>query len=125
MSLMKMKKRLSRSDMTPEQKAHHRAKGREWYLANTKKAKEQNYLSSLSRLYGLTRARYTDLYEQQFGLCAICNKSPAPHKLHVDHNHQTNQVRGLLCNRCNVMLQSLEDPIWLESAERYLKVHSV
>lgn len=41
--------------------------------------------------------------ERQGGRCACCGDEPRPGTtLHVDHDHQTMVVRGLLCERCNV-----------------------
>ena len=37
----------------------------------------------------------------QEGRCAVCNVSLEHHKIHVDHDHVTGLVRGLLCWRCN------------------------
>lgn len=43
-------------------------------------------------------------------------------KLVVDHDHQTGQVRGLLCAKCNMKLGALvDDPDWLARAMGYAK----
>jgi hypothetical protein len=52
----------------------------------------------------------------QHGVCAICQTAPA---IHVDHDHQTDKVRGLLCFRCNAALGQLgDDPLVLRRAAR-------
>lgn len=59
----------------------------------------------LRRQYGITQERYDEMLNEQGGLCAICHRPPATHSsykiLHVDHNHVTGEVRGLLCATCN------------------------
>ena len=60
--------------------------------------------------YGLSQEAYDLLSFSQLGKCAICRKTPeeAGQKtrltLAVDHDHITNAVRGLLCDRCNSRL---------------------
>jgi len=50
--------------------------------------------------------------------CTICG---ANSDLVVDHNHRTNKIRGMLCNRCNQGLgQFKDDPMLLEMARIYL-----
>lgn len=44
----------------------------------------------------------------QRGECAICGTAP-DHSLNVDHCHQTQQVRGLLCRACNLALGLFQD----------------
>lgn len=54
-------------------------------------------------------ARYYDLFmEQQGGTCAICDQLPTNRRLSLDHNHETGDIRGLLCIRCNVTLGYIE-----------------
>lgn len=49
---------------------------------------------------------FNDLFEKQDGKCAICgmHQNDLPYRLRVDHNHETNIVRGLLCTSCNIVL---------------------
>lgn len=54
------------------------------------------------------RETYTQLFEKQQGVCAICKKLPSVGKLQIDHCHQTGKVRGLLCPACNSKLGFIE-----------------
>lgn len=56
--------------------------------------------------YGLTPQALQQLVDQQDGLCAICRERPAAH---VDHDHLTGAVRGVLCFPCNVGLGQFRD----------------
>lgn len=72
----------------------------------------------LVRTYGLTEADVAAMLEAQDGLCAICRTAAA---VHVDHDHATGAVRGMLCFRCNAALgQFDEDAETLVRATRYL-----
>ena len=57
--------------------------------------------------YGLSLEQYDQMYQDQCGQCKICNK--VVQTLVVDHNHITNQVRGLLCANCNSGLGMFHD----------------
>ena len=72
----------------------------------------------LATTYGLVEADVQQMLERQDGLCAICRSAPA---IHIDHDHATGAVRGLLCFRCNAALGQLgDDPEVLVRAARYL-----
>lgn len=78
--------------------------------------------------FGLTEKEYRDLIGFQNNTCAICGQKETStwrgtiRRLGVDHNHQTGQIRGLLCARCNAMLGLAQDSISvLEAAIKYLK----
>ena len=59
---------------------------------------------------GMTKADYDALLAQQGGVCAICQGLCSNgRRLAVDHDHQTGQVRGLLCQRCNTALGLMRD----------------
>ena len=61
---------------------------------------------------------YNAIYDLQQGRCAICNH---PNKrLNIDHCHDTGQVRGLLCYRCNFFLGRIERENLIQTIEAYL-----
>lgn len=77
--------------------------------------------SMLKRNYGLTLQTYNTMLLGQNGGCAICERKPGKRPLHVDHNHVTGKVRGLLCHQCNWYLGTVEaDPRILSRITIYL-----
>ena len=73
------------------------------------------------RLYGISVEDFTTLLRQQGGGCAICSEIPE-REFHVDHDHATGVVRGLLCGSCNLALGHLkDDPVRLRAAVQYLE----
>lgn len=64
---------------------------------------------------------YDELLEAQGGVCAICGRPPKTRRLHLDHDHKTMRVRGLLCHRCNRALPVWITVEWLEAAAEYLR----
>lgn len=75
--------------------------------------------------YGITLDQYNDLLAAQNNKCAICSiefdssiKGKTPH---IDHDHSTGIVRGLLCHKCNLVIGHADDSIEvLKSAIDYL-----
>jgi hypothetical protein len=64
----------------------------------------------LRRKFGITLADYDAMLSAQGGGCAICGRPPAEGKsLHVDHDHETGVVRGLLCFTCNGAIGMLSE----------------
>lgn len=63
---------------------------------------------------------YASLLERQGGVCAICRRAPKTRRLHVDHDHHSMTVRGLLCHRCNRNLPTWVTEAWLYDAAYYL-----
>lgn len=60
--------------------------------------------------YGLPIEAYACMLKSQNGVCAICGGVNRDNKrLSVDHDHETGQVRGLLCNTCNYTLGLVSD----------------
>lgn len=92
---------------------------KELYTQNPEKYRNK----TLKRLYGLDIVKYNDLFTKQQGCCAICfrHQSEFKYTLCVDHDHKTNQVRGLLCNPCNQAIGLLQDsPVITDNATVYL-----
>ncbi len=78
--------------------------------------------------YGITDEQYQEKLEAQNHACAICgSKHQAKTKngketLHIDHDHTTGNVRGLLCRECNLALGHMKDSTAnLLRAIRYLE----
>ncbi|HBY20737.1 MAG TPA: hypothetical protein DEG71_06980 [Clostridiales bacterium] len=61
---------------------------------------------------------YNNMYENQSGNCLICGEHRE--KLCVDHDHKTDEVRGLLCSRCNSGLAYIDDTTYLNLALGYI-----
>ena len=68
---------------------------------------------------------YDQMLIQQNGKCAICdteNPSGRWDRFCIDHDHETGQVRALLCNGCNQAIGYLnDDPNLLEKAADYIR----
>lgn len=82
---------------------------------------------SRMKKYGITVDEYDKLFLQQDGKCAMCGK-PSEKTLVVDHDHETKNVRSLLCERCNIMFGWIEDgwrrnPEILSCAAQYREKH--
>jgi len=89
--------------------------------------KEANRERRLARKFGLTVSQYEGLAAAQGGICPITlepfdlagmnGKRP-----HVDHDHETGAVRGILSDRANVAIGMLhDDPAALRRAADYLE----
>lgn len=106
----------------------------EWRIDNKDYVKETNTTNynSLQRRelhykkeYNITLEDYDTMYEAQGGKCKICGtedpKTPKNGRFCVDHNHETGEVRGLLCSSCNRGIGLLQDnPDVILSAYKYL-----
>lgn len=78
---------------------------------------ERDWSRRIKREYGLTPEDYYALLVAQGGVCAICGgkayRDGRESRLHIDHNHETGRIRGLLCFRCNSTLGRVEDSLEL------------
>jgi hypothetical protein len=70
-----------------------------WNVRN----KDRFYLNQVHQKYRLKPAEYAELFNAQQGRCAIClvSQEEMKSRLHVDHDHASGGVRGLLCSSCN------------------------
>lgn len=109
-----------------ETKEEENARSRAWYHGNKTKAGSYNkeYLASPQGVYGqfkrylknnfkLTPEEYTRMMDEQLGSCAICNTAlitcEDKYRPHIDHCHNTGEIRGILCHYCNVGLGMFKD----------------
>lgn len=118
----------------PEYHRKYYLKHRDKALADAKRRRvEKPEISLRSRLwrdYKLTETDYAHMRQKQNDLCAICHKPETLKRcgkvktLVIDHNHDTGQVRELLCHRCNSMIAyAFEDSLILRSAADYVEKH--
>lgn len=80
-----------------------------------------------ARLYNFPPELYEERFAAQGNVCAICGTDTPGGKgqFHADHDHETNQPRGVLCHNCNVALGNFKDnPEILQAAIEYLKKYS-
>lgn len=77
----------------------------------------------LRQTYGITLEQYEEMLEAQGGGCAVCGKQcSVKNYLSVDHNHETGEIRGLLCQMCNLALGYIEeDPARVDDLLAYLR----
>jgi hypothetical protein len=100
-------------------KIHKKKYQKNW---RAKRDKDYNFIRNL-RGYGMTIDDYNNILLEQKGVCAICKKAPKNNRrLHIDHDHQTGLIRGLLCFRCNFGLSYFaENVITIKYAYEYLQ----
>jgi len=101
--------------------------GREMRRKARSKWNEDNHGYFLEYRYGITSEDYERMLAEQGGRCAVCatdNPGGKAKVWAVDHCHDSNEVRGLLCGGCNRGLgQFNDDPNRLRLAAAYLEVH--
>jgi hypothetical protein len=76
--------------------------------AQKKRKRTKRRESNLMSKYGLTIAEYDGMMKRQQSCCAICRQRFGK-RPHVDHDHKTDRVRGLLCHGCNTSLGGFRD----------------
>ncbi|MFD3780209.1 endonuclease VII domain-containing protein [Streptomyces sp. NPDC058612] len=78
-----------------------------------------NRASYFKRKYGITETQREEMIAAQGGVCVICRQASAEH---VDHDHQTGRVRGVLCFSCNAALGQFKDrPDVIRRAAAYVE----
>ena len=118
---------------------YRKQKSQEWYAAHPgynyaaskrcRDAKPEKYKAmdrerQLRTDYEVGTEWYENEFAKQGGVCAICGDPPGVNRtkrLSIDHNHTTQQNRGLLCVLCNTALNRIEKVAsWGAKAEAYL-----
>lgn len=85
----------------------------------------------LKQRYGITAAEYDALFAAQDGKCAICKQPPRDNvhahwggKLCIDHCHETNTIRMLLCNDCNLAVGYVKSEAIALALAGYFRLHN-
>lgn len=96
---------------------------RQYHLKNKKKINERTMRHHFRFRYGISKEDAQALIEKAYHKCQICSsefsKESPPH---IDHNHTTGKVRGVLCRTCNSGLGFFKDSsVVLQLAINYLK----
>lgn len=98
----------------------HNTQSREYGRKNIAKIVENFKVKT----YGVTPFEYGEMLWNQNFKCKLCDTelgkdTKAPH---LDHNHKTGKIRGILCHHCNTGLGLFKDSItMLEKAIEYLR----
>jgi hypothetical protein len=73
--------------------------------------------------YGISYEDKEKIYLSQEGKCKICFRPFQISELHIDHNHKTNSIRGLLCPHCNTAIGLFREDIkTMNNAIKYLRL---
>ena len=90
---------------------------------NPEKFAYYSWKSRIKKFYNIDEDLYLELYNNQNGKCAICSDDLElkGKSTHIDHNHTTLEVRGLLCHKCNTAIGLFREDInYLNKAITYL-----
>lgn len=143
----KVPSKLLKYGVTAEEYAAHRAVGDRWCFVQSHFVKAENFLAAgakccvdcrathhrnilLHGKYGVEHEWYEKRMEEQGNGCAICGHDLAQKgrvHLHIDHCHQTEQLRGILCSKCNWAVERLDAvPDWaIKAAAYHLKYRDI
>lgn len=93
----------------PEKRKKHTI---DWMKLHPERTKAIAKKARLKR-YGLTPDAYEAMFVGQGRRCAACpaTTSGSKHDWHIDHDHETGHVRGILCHHCNNTLGQAKDSI--------------
>lgn len=88
----------------------------QWRLNNKDRHDYKQRSCAYRKKFNITVEDYDSLLETQGGVCAICGRIPEDNvrfgkveRLSVDHDHDTGNIRGLLCHNCNSAIGFLGD----------------
>ena len=110
--------------LDPDRVQRMREVSRLWRVNNPERSAAGIRCATLRKKYGITAEEYEQLFDAQGRVCAICGDpySKGNGRLHVDHDHVTGKIRGILCQACNVTLGKMRDsPTLLRLAADYLE----
>jgi hypothetical protein len=91
-----------------------------------REARERSKEAHLWETYGISMATFEHIFSEQGFCCACCKSADAKSDLGwcVDHDHETQEVRGILCSTCNTGIGMLGDRLEsVQQAVTYLQAH--
>lgn len=85
--------------------------GKQYSIINKEEISRKQTNSGLKSRYGITIEDKQQMFNNQNGLCKICQLEMifSGNSCCVDHDHETGKIRGLLCNKCNFALGLFKD----------------
>lgn len=86
----------------------------QFYKNNKESENHRAYKLRLKRDFGITLEQKEKMFAEQGSRCAACRSKDPNSKYktwHVDHDHKTEKIRGILCHPCNVALGCVEDSV--------------
>lgn len=111
------------AERRPKVRDRLNAQGAAWKKRNPDKV----WAQQLNSKYAMSPAMYEYLMYEQMGGCAVCETPFGDSTLerpHIEHNHETGVVRGLVHGRCNLLIGiAKEDTHVLQKAIEYLRRH--
>jgi len=94
-----------------------------YYDENSEKIRAYRRNYGRMHRYGISESDVVKMIDEQNGICAICQEEISSNS-HVDHDHETGQIRAILCKNCNIALGLLKDDFGnLARALDYLLFH--
>jgi Recombination endonuclease VII len=131
MNIIECPKKLHKYEVTPKYrgkcpecaKAWTTAKRHRTDVATRKGEKLMAYWPGTTAIEAL--AKRNQMFKDQRGCCAVCNRheSTLVRSLMVDHDHETGQIRSLLCQFCNTAEGYLKTPEMAEALAAYMRRH--
>jgi Recombination endonuclease VII len=109
---------------TPEGKRRRAEWTKQWRAKHYNSERQRERY--VKKTYGLSPKQYRNMLHNQRNRCLICLNLLQPGGISVDHDHQTNIVRGLLCHLCNSLIgMAGENVEILERAVQYIHRHQL
>jgi hypothetical protein len=108
----------------PDQRAGGRGLCKKCYLKQyNKEHKRDNTDHNARSRFNISGEEYKRKREQQGNLCGLC-KLPLDDNVHLDHDHETGQLRDFIHNSCNLAIGLFkDDPTLCRLAAEYLERH--
>jgi Recombination endonuclease VII len=91
---------------------------------NTPEQRQKARERAIRRRYSIEPEDHRLLLRRSSGRCDVCRELLADNTkfIHVDHDHETGRIRGILCHGCNAGIGHFrEDPTFLRAAIKYLE----